>query len=466
RVNTPEATTASTGPDRTRAPEPAPVRPFDFPPVHRERLAGDDSPELLVAHRGDLPLVTVELVVEAGASAERAPQAGIARLTANALEAGTTTRDEEALAWELESLGIQLNTAAGWDAASVEMTVHVDRLDQALGLLAEIVRRPAFPEDVVARMRDEQRADILQRKKEPRALASDAAAWFIFADDVPYGRSLLGSDASVEGLDADALRAFHQERYRGGSAALLMAGDVQPDRARDLARRHFGDWKGSASDTDSFDVTPRVDRTTVFIVHRPGSVQSEIRMGHVGVERTHRDYFPLAVMNHILGGAFTSRLNMSLRERHGFTYGARSAFALRRRPGPFSIDVAVASDVTARAIQEALKEIHGLREDGPTEQEMDSARDYLRGVLPLRLETTSQLASRVSELVVYDLPDDYFDHYRDRIAAVPADEVRRVAREAVRPESMAIVVVGDADQIRGDLEALDLGPIQVHTSLP
>lgn len=452
--------------DRTRAPAPSGIRPFEFPPVHRERLDGSDSPELLVTRRGELPLVTIELVVEAGASAETAERSGIARLTASALEAGTTGRDEEALAWELESLGVQLDTAAGWDAASVAMTVHRDRLEPALELLADIVRRPAFPPGAVDRMRDQQLAEILQRRKEPRALASDAAARFIFGADVPYGRSLGGTEETVGRLDPDALRAFHQQQYRGASAALILAGAIEPGPARELVGRHFADWRGTAPAGDAFTVTPRVDSTTLFIVHRPGSVQSEIRLGHVGVERAHPDYFPLTVMNTILGGAFTSRLNMSLRERHGFTYGARSGFAFRRRPGPFSIDVAVGSDVTARAIQEAFREIRGLRQDGPTGAELNSARDYLRGALPLRLETTSQLASRVAELVIYDLPATYFDDYRDRIAAVTAEDVRRVALEAVRPDAMAIVVVGDADQIRDDLEALDLGPIEVHETLP
>ncbi|MBW3553247.1 MAG: insulinase family protein, partial [Gemmatimonadetes bacterium] len=172
------------------------------------------------------------------------------------------------------------------------------------------------------------------------------------------------------------------------------------------------------------------------------------------------------VMNTILGGAFTSRLNMSLREKHGFTYGARSAFAFRRRPGPFTVDVAVASDVTARAIQEALREIEALRADGPTADELDSARDYLRGVLPLTLQTTRQLASRIGELVVFDLPADYFASYRDRIAAVSAEDVRRVARDAIRPDRLAIVVAGDADQVRAPIEALALGHVEVHEATP
>lgn len=452
--------------DRTEAPEPGPIKPFAFPAVHRERLDGDSSAELLAARHGDLPLVSVQVVVEGGAAAETEDRAGAARLTAEALEAGTALRDEEALAWELESLGVELETSAGWDAASVAITVHRDRLEPAMAILAEVVRQPAFPAGPVERIRDEQLAAILQRKKEPRALASDAAARFIFAEGVPYARPLIGREESVGSLGPDELRAFHGARYRAGSTAIVVTGGIEPSEARDAAVRHFGDWRGEPAANSAFDVRPRSQGSSVEIVHRPGSVQSEIRLGHVGVDRDHPDYFPLKVMNTILGGAFTSRLNMSLRERHGFTYGARSAFDFRRSPGPFTVDVAVASDVTARAIDEAWKEIRQLREEGPTATEMDSARDYLRGILPLRLQTTAALADQLSGLFVYDLPTDYFATYRDRIAAVSGEDVHRVAREAIRPDEMTIIVVGDADQIEQPLRDLGLGDVHVHERLP
>jgi zinc protease len=452
--------------DRTRPPEPGPVKPFDFPTITRERPGGDGTPELIFARHGDLPLVTAEVIIQGGAATEPMERAGVAQLTAEALETGTVGQDVDALAWELESLGVELAAGASWDAASVGITVHADRLDPALALLAEIVRRPAFPADQVERLRDERLADILQRRKEPRALASDAADRFIYRDHVPYGRPLIGTEESVRGLGAEHLADFHAERYRGGGAALIMTGALDAERARAAALTHFGDWGGEPDPPPEFDVAARVAETTVFIVDRPGSVQSEIRLGHVGVDRHHPDYFPLLVMNTMLGGAFTSRLNMNLREKHGFTYGARSAFALRRRPGPFSVEVAVATDVTARAIEEALREINGLRDDGPRDDELDNARDYLRGVLPLRLQTTAALASRIAELVVFDLPIDYFASYRDRIGRVTAEDVHRVAREAIHPDRLAVVVVGDADQVAEPLRTLGLGPIEIHRALP
>jgi len=452
--------------DRTRAPEPGPVKPFDFPVISRSRLDGDASPELVFARHGDLPLVTAELVIEAGAATEAAEQAGIAQLTAEALETGAGDKDVDALAWELESLGVELATGVSWDAASVGITVHADRLDPALELLADIVRRPSFPADQVERLRDERLADILQRRKEPRGLAADAANRFIFRDHIPYGRPLIGLESTVSSLGADDLATFHRDRYRGGSAALIVTGNIDEERARSIGSRHFGDWRGEPAAEPEFDVAARVEETTVFIVDRPGSVQSEIRLGHVGVDRHHPDFFPLLVMNTMLGGAFTSRLNMNLRERHGFTYGVRSGFAMRRRPGPFTVDVAVATEVTARAIQEALSEIQGLREDGPTPEELDNTRDYLRGVLPLRLQTTGALASRIAEIVVFDLPSDYFQHYRDNIARVTREDVHRVARDAIQPDRLAVVLVGDADAVAEPIRELGLGPIQIHQSVP
>ncbi len=447
---------------RDQPPAPGPIRPMRFPRIERRRLANDMA--VLAARHGDLPVVTVELVVDAGAAGDPARKAGLAHLTTNALEVGTRTRDAERLAWELEHLGVELEAAASWDAAFVRITVPSERLEAALELFADIVRHPSFPEDEIERLRDEQLAAILQRAKEPRALANDMAAHFIFAEDVPYARPLIGTTASVEGLGREDVEAFYRTHYLPNASALLFVGDIDADTAHELADRYLGDWPAGQPEIAEFEVIPGIETRTVFVVDRPGSVQSEIRIGDVGVARHHEDYFPILVMNTILGGAFTSRLNMSLRERHGFTYGARSSFAFRRRPGPFIVQTAVATEVTARAVEEALKEITALRQDGVTEQELASARDYLRGTLPLELQTTDQLASRLADLVIFGLPDDYFEQYRERIGAVTAEDVQRVARDHLRIDRLAIVVVGDAERIAPELESLGAGTVEVRRS--
>ncbi len=446
--------------DRTKAPPAGPVRPFDFPHVRRGELP--NGLRLLCAPHGDLPLVTAALIVDAGAEYEGAHEAGLARLTGEALEAGTGELSADDVAWEMERLGIELSVDVGWDAVVAGVTVPTERLDAALQLFSAIVRDPVFPTDEVVRLRDEQLADLLQRKKEPRALAGDMAARFIFRPETPYARPVLGTAAAVGEFDREHVRRFHRAHYGPARSTLVLVGDIAAADAERLAQRHFGDWSGPAPESAGFEVHGAVDRTSVFVVDRPGAVQSEIRIGHVGIERRHPDYFPLLVMNTLLGGAFTSRLNMSLRERHGFTYGARSYFAQRRRPGPFVVQVAVATEVTAAAVREAVHEIRGLAEGGPTAEEVDAARDYLVGVLPLQLQTTDALAARLADVVVYELPDDYFDHYRDRIAAVSPDEVRRVAAEHLRGDALAIVVVGDAAAIEEPLADLGLGPVEVH----
>lgn len=446
--------------DRGSPPSPGPIRPVRFPAVHRKRL--DNGLTVLSARHGDLPLVTARLVVDAGAAAEPDAKAGLARLTAAALETGTADRSADEIAWAFERLGVEVDAVADWDATTLQVTVPRERLESAVALLSELARQPAFPAGEVERLRDEQRAAILQRRTEPRALADDMANRFVFAPGVPYARPLAGTLETVEPLDRDDAEAFYRSRFLAGAAALLLVGDIDDDDAVELADRHFGAWTSGRPDRPDFDVAPAIEETTVIVVDRPGAVQSELRIGHVGVARDHEDYFPLIVMNTILGGSFTSRLNMSLRERYGFTYGARSRFAFRRRPGPFVVQTAVATEVTGKAVQHTLRELAELQGQGASDDEVASARDYLRGVLPLQLQTTGQLSGRLAELVTYGLSDDYYDRYRDRVAAVTTDDVARVARRHLHLDRLAVVVVGDADSVAPELEQLDIGPVRVE----
>ena len=444
---------------RAQAPRAGRPRPFEFPPVTRETLPNGLG--LLHARQGELPLVTLSLVIDAGGTEEAETRAGLAAMTANALASGTSRRSADQIAWAIESLGIHLEAHAGWDAAYVRMTVPTHRLDEAADLFAEVVRDPVFPADEITRLREQQLAGLLQRRKQPGTLANDAAARAIFFEDVPWSRPLVGMPDTVQALSRDAVAGFHRARYSPRGASLVVVGSIDRAAARALAERCFGSWEGPATSRRTVLVRAASEQPRVVVVDRPGAVQSEIRIGHVGVERTTPDYFPIAVMNTVLGGSFTSRLNMNLREKHGFTYGARSGFTMRRQPGPFLVQAAVANDVTARAVEEALREIGRMREGGATTDELANARDYMSGVMPLQLQTTAQLASRLDDLVVYDLPVDWFAHYRAGIEGVTAEDVLRVAREHVRPDRFAVVVAGAAEQIAPDLEKLGVGPVRV-----
>ncbi len=263
-------------------------------------------------------------------------------------------------------------------------------------------------------------------------------------------------------LEASDARRFVAARYGPASAAVVLVGDLDTAEAGALADRELGGWTRDAGAVPSPSASPRLRERAVHLVHRPGSVQSQIRVGHVGVPRAVDDYFPLIVLNLILGGSFSSRLNLNLRERHGFTYGVRSAFAPRRGPGPFSVSTAVENAVTGAAIAEIFTEIEDLVNGGPTSEEVETATSYLAGVFPLRMETTGQIASRIAEMFVYGLPEDYYRSYRDRVREVTCEDAALAGQSHIRPAELCAVVVGDADAVAPQLEALEIGPVTVH----
>jgi len=448
--------------DRTRAPEPRAVREFHFPRVVRSALPN----ELVVmsAHQSELPIVTLMIAAHAGAEHDTRATAGNAHLTARALEAGTETRTADRIAWEFELLGAELDISVLFDSVTLSVTVPSEHTEAALALLAEIVTTPAFAEQEIDRLKGEQLSELEQRRAEPRALASDMAARFIFAPDVPYARPVIGTPASVRNLTADHVRSFYQTHWSASASGLIAVGKVDHDDIQQMAARHFSEWANRAGKSSDFDVAPISERTQVFIVDREGSVQSELRAGHIGVPRSAPDYFALTVANGVLGGVFTSRLNMSLREEHGFTYGVRSGFACRKEPGPFLIQTAVGSEVTAPALQELLAQTHNFVQDGATEEEVSSTRDYLAGVMPLEMQTTDQMADRVADIFTYNLSDDYLPQHRAALLSVTRDEANQAARAHIHPDRFAITIVGDARTIESDVAALELGPIEVHAA--
>lgn len=445
---------------RELPPEPGAIRPFEFPEVERQGL--DGGLDLRVAPLPRLPVVTLSLVLPAGEALLDPARGGLAVLTGDALEGGTAARSGAGLAEAVEDIGATLEISTGWDATTVSLSCLADRTDEALALMAEVVLRPAFPEDEVERMRGQRLAAIRQRAMDPSGLASDQAVRLIYREGSRYGRPLGGTLESVEAVDRAAVEAFHRERYHPGAAGFVVAGDVDSDEAAVLLRRHFGGWSGAAPATSPAEGAARTTRRTVHVVDRPGAVQSELRVGHPGVAHDHPDHVALVVLNTVLGGAFTSRLNLNLRERHGFTYGVRSRFSFRAGPGPFHVSTAVGSEATAPAVREIMAELDAIVGDGPSDAEVEAARDYVAGVFPLRLETTAQVASRIAEQIVYRLPDDYHATYRERIRAVDREAALAAARRHIRPSEATIVVVGDAAAVREPLEALSLGPVEVH----
>ena len=441
-------------------PTPGPTRDYRFPAF--ERLTLDNGLSIVVAPVSKLPVVTILALVDAGAAADPAGNEGVALLTAQALAEGTRRRDGVALADQFERLGTALDTSADWDSAVVRVTVTSSRLAEAMTLVAEVLGTPTFPVREVERLKQERLAELLQQQAEPRGLADDMFDRFTYVHASRYALPHGGEERTVTALTREAVESFYRARYAPSTTTLLVVGDVTPNDVRAMAGDAFGTWAGVVSPMPVVSDQPARLVRTVHIVGKADAPQSELRVGHVGLPRRHPEYFPVVVMNAILGGLFSSRINLNLREAHAYTYGAFSSFDWRRAAGPFSVATAVRSDVTDAAVREILFEIDRMRAEAVTESELSLATSYLDGVFPIRFESTTAIANALAGLVAYGLPNDYFDRYRESVRAVTASQVLEVARAHIRPEHLQIVAVGDPALVRAPLEQLELGPVHAY----
>jgi zinc protease len=443
----------------TPRPEPTPPRRYHFPSFVRATLT--NGVRLVVAPVPKLPLVSISAVVDAGATSEREGEEGVAALTAQLLLEGAAGMDGAALTDRFERIGTSVEAHADWDAATVTLTVLRGRLPEALSLVRDLLRAPEFPEREVTRLKDERLAELLQLHAEPGSLADEQFARSVYAPTARYATPAAGNAASVRALTRDAVQEFYTRRYRSSTTTIVLAGDVTVEDARKLVEHLFGDWQGGDAPATVRDIETAPQKRLVRIVAKADAPQSEIRVGHVGLPRRHPDYFAATVLNAVLGGLFSSRINLNLREAHGYTYGAFSAFEWRRAAGPFTIHTAVKSEVTGPAIREILKEIDGVRAAPISESELTLATSYLDGVFPIRYETTAAIAAALANLVIHELPDSYYDEYRAHVRNVTAQDVLRAAQQHLHPDRLHIVVVGDPDVVLGPLTEAHGTPVDV-----
>ena len=441
-------------------PQAGPARDYRFP--FFERVTLDNGLGVIVAPVHKLPIVSAALVADAGAASESAGAEGVAQLTARMLLEGTRKRSGDAVGEQFERLGAAVGASADWDAAMLSMTVLAPRLEDAMSLFAEVLLEPSFPERELSRIKAERLADLLQLRTEPRGLADEMFTRFVYDRSSRYARPEHGDVASVTAIDRAAVERFYQARYRPGGATLILVGDITVTDGVALAQRLLGGWSGTATPASPVSDAPARTTRAVHIVRKEDAPQSEIRVGHVGLPRSHPDYFPALIVNALLGGLFSSRINLNLREVHAYTYGAHSSFDWRKAAGPFVVSTAVKSDVTADAAKEILLEITRIRADAVSEAELTLATSYLDGVFPIRYETTDSIARALAALTVYSLPNDYFDSYRANIRRVTAMDVLHAADKYLHPDQLQLVVVGDPAVIAAPLTALDAGPLSVY----
>ncbi len=450
--------TASPGPDRSRPPEPGRPSGFEFPAFRQRRL--DNGLQILAARSPRVPLTSLQILIPAGGQYDTLDLSGLASLHGSLLDEGTERRTSLEIARLVEGLGGSAGSGAGWNMAFVEVVTLARHLDSGRELLAEMVRSPGFPRDEIDRLRQQLEAEMLRRKGDPSALAGRFFAAAVYRGTV-YGQPLIGTEEGLGRLDREALLSFYRGHVGPGGSTVIAVGDLDPEAEIGRIESAFGDWRPEASQPVLPVIEPpQVEHTEVHVVDRPGAAQIQLQLGHASVPRAHPDFPRILLLNAIFGGKFTSRINLNLREKHGFTYGAHSFFTRRQGPGPFAVTVAVATDVAGAAVEQLLLEMRRIREQPVSRDELAETQDYLVGVFPYTLQTIGDLAKRLEAIAVFDLPLDYFDSYPATLYDVSCDDLLETARRHLHPDRLVIVAVGPAETLVPQLEGF--GPVTVH----
>lgn len=405
-----------------------------------------------------VPWVSLAFMCKRGAETDPPDKPGVADWTAELLTLGTARRSQLELARDIEALGAALAARGGWDATYVHLDGLAEDMETLVATLAEVVMTPAFPQDEFVLLKERRRAELTQAADEPREVATRAFARLFF-QGAPYGHAVRGELARLEALGLEDLQAWYAREFVPQEAVLVCVGMVPFPRLVAAAERHFGAWQGGGPASPAWREAPeRLAAPGIYLLDRPELTQSEIRMGHLGLPRKHPDYFPVRLLNYILGeGGFSSRLMTRIRSELGLTYGIRSTFAWRRAPGPFVISTFTPADNTALAVQEIRQVVQEVREAGVTAQELAEAQSYYIGHFPLGLETPRALARQVLNIGLHDLGLDYLARYRERLAAVSLEEVRLAAQSHLRPEDLVTLVVGPAARVKEPLA--EIGPV-------
>jgi zinc protease len=446
-------------PWRKDPPQPGPVRVLQVPVAKSFQLSNGLT--VLVNERTGVPIVSANLVVKTGSEANPIDKPGLASFTAAMLDEGTATRPALAIADEVAQLGASLSSNSSPDASQVSGTSLRRTFPDLLTIMADVVRNPTFPVEEIERQRASRLASLVQQRENPGTVATTTMFAALYGPSHPYGFPEIGNEASNKSMTQDDMRQFWTSNFVPNNAALIVSGQITVDELKPLVERALGDWaRGTAA--PPFQGQPATTGARLVLVDKGAAPQTQLRVASIGLPRSTPDYESVVVMNEALGGLFSSRINLNLREQHGYTYGASSQFVFRRSPGPFLIASGVRTDATGPAVNEILKEVRRMRETDLSPEELTLAKDSLIRSLPSQFETSSRVTNSTSNIFVYDLGLDYYARLPDRYAAVSVESVRGVAQKYLVPENLIVVAVGDQARIRGELQKLGLGNIEVR----
>ena len=450
---------APVAPDRSRPPAPGGESRVPMPEF--DRFSTSSGVPVFIAPRSGVPLVELELLLDAGGERNPVHLPGLSAMTASMIDEGTARRTGPELSAELERRGGTLSCYADWNAARLSLRLLASDLEYGLALLAELLQEPAFPIHELDRLRQQTLAELRRRSDQPAAVADEAFAHHLFAG-TNFAHPLAGTPQALAAMTRDELLAFHRAHYRPERGAITVAGDFDRAQLAAAIEAVFPASEAVARDAPTTMPAPPGEPAApgdgasdgslrVVVVDRPGAEQTELRVGHPGVPRRHPDRVALGVLNTLLGGKFTSRINLNLRERNGFTYGASSRFVDRKTRGPFVVSAAVTTAATGQAAQEVLGELRRIRDEPVSPAELDQTRNYLLGVFPYGLQTIEGLSARLDEIALYGLPLDTPARYLAEVAAIRPEDLARLARAHLRPDEALVVAVGPAEELTKQL---------------
>jgi zinc protease len=412
------ALTAQNAPDRSKPPALGAVPQLKLPAIQKRALSNGVPVWVVEAH--EVPLAQVTLLLKSGSSDDPAGKFGLASLTAAMLDEGAGSRSALEIADEVDFLGADLGTSSSFDASAVRLGVPVARLGPALTVMADVALRPTFPDAELQRVREERLTDLLQARDDPATVAPMAYARLLFGPTHRYGTGAVGTAATIKSFTASDLKAFHAAAYQPGNATLIVVGDLTADSVVPQLENAFGSWRAGA---------------------------------------TAPHHKTLQVLNTILGGSFTSRLNQNLRETHGYSYGASSRFDMRQSAGPFFAGAGVQTDKTSEALREFFNELTAIGKPVPAD-ELTKAKNYIAFGFPSNFETIGDFSAQMEQLLVYGLPESYYADYVKNIQAVSAEAVLKMATTYIQPQRFLVVVVGDRKVIEPGIRALNLGMVR------
>lgn len=441
---------------RDNPPRPLPARPVTFPPYEIRKLP--NGLQVVLVHQNEQPMVSVRMIIRAGAAQDPRGKHGLAMLTATLLDQGAGTKSAEQIAETIDFIGGALGTGAGTDLSYVNAVVMKDSYDIALDLMADVTQRPTFAVEEIERQRQQALSALKVAAEDPESVADRVIDRLIYGFH-PYGMPGAGTAQSLTGLTRADFVDFHKKYFVPNNALIAVVGDIGAAEAMAGLEKHFGAWKQAevpvAAITEAPDATRRV-----VVIDKKDAVQTEIRVGHIAIPRKHADYDAVDQSVKILGGEGANRLQQVLRSQKQLTYGASADLDTFKLAGAVIAETDTQTANTAEALRVVVDEFTRLQRERVSDGELEGAQDYMVGHFPLTIEVPDAIATQVLNQLFYELPVDDLPKYRERVLRVTPDEIQRVARWFIRPSQLSIVLVGDADKFANDLKGVGFGSFE------